>query len=297
MAERGKTVRPNAINNHREAHYAGQPSDSPVVFIGRQSSVDTRSFSLRCRNCGRGAAFRGFCSIYPGIGSAPWHYRGGQSNTSRIQIPAMVGHWAGQSRNRRLCTGVLIAPNKALTAAHCLWNSRARRWLPANALHFVAGWRGGAYTEHARGVNIKIRPGLSFSGRGKPNHLSDDWAIIELDRPIGNKVGFVPLASQGESFATKEKRGQPILYTAAYSTDKPHILQSDSNCRPHIATSKGPLLMHDCDLTFGTSGAPILIRDSDGYRVVAVQVAVVRNAWQERGVAVIPRFDRVLAAR
>ncbi len=209
--------------------------------------------------------------------------------------------WAAIGRINResggFCTGVLIGPNKALTAAHCLWNSRARRWLPPDALRFVAGWRSGTYTQHARATGFKIQPGLSISGRGRPNRLADDWAIVELDRPIGASVGFVPLASMEEGLATRQKRGEPVLYTAAYSTDRPNLLQSHTKCSPHMAVSKTAVMMHDCDLTFGASGAPILIRDKDGYRVVAVQVAVVRNTWQERGIAAIPHLDRILAAR
>ena len=161
----------------------------------------------------------------------------------------------------------------------------------------MAGWRGGTYPQHARATGFKIQPGLSISGRGRPNRLADDWAIVDLDRPIGASVGFVPLASMEEGLATRQKRGEPVLYTAAYSTDRPNLLQSHTKCSPHMAVSKTAVMMHDCDLTFGASGAPIFIRDKDGYRVVAVQVAVGRNTWQERGIAAIPHLDRILAAR
>ena len=37
------------------------------------------------------------------------------------------------------CSGALVGPDLVVTAAHCLYNRRAGRWLPPGALHFVAG--------------------------------------------------------------------------------------------------------------------------------------------------------------
>ena len=39
------------------------------------------------------------------------------------------------------CSGVVIARDKILTAAHCLFNARTRRFIPARALHFLVGYR------------------------------------------------------------------------------------------------------------------------------------------------------------
>ena len=48
------------------------------------------------------------------------------------------------------CSGVVIARDKILTAAHCLFNARTRRFIPAEALHFLVGYRTGRYSAHAR---------------------------------------------------------------------------------------------------------------------------------------------------
>jgi protease YdgD len=171
----------------------------------------------------------------------------------RVEVESDKLPWAAIGRVNRetggFCTGILISPREVLTAAHCLWNRRAERWLPADALHFVTGWRGKEYTAHARATSYRVAHGLDMSRSGRPKTLELDWAILTLDQPIGRKVGFVPLATAEERVSTKLARGQAILSTASYGADRPHRLLANSGCRPHDAVERGPILLHDCDLT------------------------------------------------
>jgi protease YdgD len=212
---------------------------------------------------------------------------------SRVVIDADDRQWHAVGRLNRetggFCTAVLIAPREALTAAHCLWDQRRRRWLEPETLHFVPGYRRGSYLGHARVDHYRLAEGIAIDERGHPESLLDDWAVLELtlDLSAGNGVEPMPLADLDER---DRLAGQPIA-TGGYSRDRPHLPEKVAPCRALGIIEEGRLLLHDCGSRAGSSGSPIVVERDGRYLIVGVQSALVRSGDEAVAVAVLMQSE------
>ncbi|MEM1431214.1 MAG: trypsin-like peptidase domain-containing protein [Pseudomonadota bacterium] len=154
---------------------------------------------------------------------------------------------AGYNR-RRMCSGVLVAPARVLTAAHCVL--KGRRIAPAEEVVFVAGWRAGASAGDATGARITIHPDfLSRIAAGELD-IGSDLAVIELSAPIEG-VSPLPLGALPDP--------APIgtaLTILGYRADRPHIATLHTGCT--LLHDAPNVLLTACDVAQGTSGAPVL---------------------------------------
>jgi protease YdgD len=165
---------------------------------------------------------------------------------------------------RSSCTGSVIAPSKVLTAAHCLFNRATNRFLQAESIHFLLGYKKGEYRYHARVASYAVGP--SFNPAEGNKSVLADWAILSLTTPVASDITPLSLADD------PSVAGDRIM-VGGFSQKYPFKMTADTDCQVRGIVPNG-LIVHDCAVMHGVSGAPLLKSPPGAaMRVVGVQVA------------------------
>ena len=174
------------------------------------------------------------------------------------------------------CTAAAIAPDRVLTAAHCLYAFRTRRFLRPESIHFLLGYARGDYRVHARVSSIAIGPG--YDPGDETRTAAHDWAVLTLAEPLPPAVRPIPLA------AAPPAPGAPIAI-GGFAQDRAYLMTADLHCRLLGPSAGSAVLGHDCVIAHGDSGAPVLNRVGGGVQVFAVTVGFWKVAGRRIGIA------------
>ena len=178
------------------------------------------------------------------------------------------------------CSGILVAPEKVLTTARCLWDVRLRRWTSTADLHFLAGYHLGEFLAHRKATAFALPAGIRMTARGVPLRIANNWAILTLDRPIGAASGVRPVGLARVGGRTRVDGLGPLL-RAGYGPRRPHAIES-ARCKA-VGQYNHAVLFHDCGGGRTETGFPILVETPAGWRVLGLQMVNVDQAAARKG--------------
>lgn len=146
------------------------------------------------------------------------------------------------------CSGSLVAPDLVLTAAHCLYENGTENMWPVESLVFHAGLRNGRAAVSRKIVAMVAHPGFRPNTGMSQENIENDVALLRLSTPISTfdiapfqvldddpRLGPVSIVSYGRGREDAQSRQREC-----------NLLERDDD-----------VLIFDCDVTFGSSGAPI----------------------------------------
>lgn len=164
------------------------------------------------------------------------------------QNEAMAWRAVGRLDSRDgYCTATLIAPDLLLTAAHCVYDGRGKA-MTADDLKFQAGLTHGAAAALRTVAQIEAHAGYDPHTGVNAQNVRHDVALVRLAEPIpAYELAPFPV------FAGKIPDG--AVSVVSYGRGRSDALSRQKACQ--VIRHRDSIVTMDCDVTFGSSGAPV----------------------------------------
>jgi protease YdgD len=173
------------------------------------------------------------------------------------------------------CSGTLIAPDLVLTAAHCVFNARGAVVTPEKIL-FRAGLRDGVSVSESRVKRVAVDPGYHPRFGTSVRNTRNDLAVLKLWTVIPSSVAPYFAIHSGDL------RGSDIS-VVSYGKGRDEALSWQRKCQ--LLQREQDILAFDCNVTFGSSGAPVFAKEGVRARPRIVSVVSSGGSYEGKSVA------------
>lgn len=153
------------------------------------------------------------------------------------------------------CTATLIAPDQVLTAAHCVYDDQTGEMLSPENMRFRAGLRNGREAAARDVVQIEAHPKYDPRTGITTRNIRHDVALLRLDRPI-------PTSDLDPFVLHEAVVSGGAVSVVSYGRDRENLPSRQDVCQ--VVATQDDIMLMDCDVTFGSSGAPVFRGDPTG---------------------------------
>lgn len=159
------------------------------------------------------------------------------------------------------CTGTLIAPDLVLTAAHCTYHPQTSEAVRPADLLFRAGLRDGTSIAERTVSQIAAHPGFNPRTDLNGENIRHDVALLRLAEPIVSTDADPFILHSGSAPST-------AVSVTSYGQGRAEALSRQRSCK--IVGEHNDLMVFDCNVTFGSSGAPVFAHSGSRGRIISL---------------------------